>query len=49
VEFQGMSRLIKLVLALAVVAGGLVLLAGQATQKPLVRQEKLVSPDALGK
>jgi hypothetical protein len=48
-EFLGMSRLIKWVLVLAAIAGGLVFLAGQATEKPVARQEKMVSPDALGK
>lgn len=44
-----MSRLIKWVLVVAILAGGLAFLSSQATEQPLTRHEKQVSLDALQK
>lgn len=44
-----MSRLIKWVVLLAVVAGAMVYLAGRVSERPTTRHEKAVSVDALGK
>jgi|JRYG01.1.fsa_nt_gb hypothetical protein len=44
-----MSRWIKWLVLGAVIAGIMVFLAQQATEKPVSLQEKPVSPDALAK
>ena len=44
-----MSGLIKWVVALLLVAGGMVFLASRVSEQPLARHEKPVSLDALGK
>lgn len=44
-----MSRLIKWVVVLALIAGAMVYLAGRVSEKPLTKHEKAVSVDALNK
>jgi hypothetical protein len=44
-----MSRLIKWILVLAVLLGGMFFLSSRVSEQPLTRHEKPVSVDALGK
>ena len=44
-----MSKLIKLALVIAIIAGAMVFLAGRAGEQPITPQEKAVSQDALAK
>jgi hypothetical protein len=44
-----MSRLIKWILVLAVLLGGMVFLSSRVSEQPITRHEKAVSVDAFGK